>query len=206
MSEEALSLMLKVIQEMGYITDEQKSRMVTIFGDRFATACNAVKEWKVKRYTFQPSGRVVWIVSGKERNYQILPLANFCSCLDFYFRVIGRETSFCYHLIAQKLAEALRQYVVVEEVDTSFTTLMERLREVTSLKRELSIAEVENIRKVAVEILLEENELPIEKLLNEISELGFSTLTNRHLANILIADKTKRFKHIDGHWSLAYTQ
>jgi predicted nucleic acid-binding Zn finger protein len=47
-----------------------------------------LKENRVKKYTFKPSGRVVWVVVGKERDYLIMPDAEFCSCDDFYFRVI----------------------------------------------------------------------------------------------------------------------
>ena len=201
--ETAFNLICATIQEAGSLTVHQKIRLTSIFGSRFTTAYNALQEGKVKKYIFHPGGKIIWIVAGKQRDYQILSLANFCSCLDFYFRVIDHETSFCYHLIAQKLAKALGKYVVIEEADINFTPLMVRWREATSWKRELSGAEVENIRKVVIEILLEAKELPINRLLGEMKEIGFSTLKNRHLANILRADKAKRFKHVDGLWALA---
>lgn len=188
------------------MTDGQKTRLAEVFGDRFTVAYRALEERRVKKHIFHPSGRVVWIVAGRERDYQILPLANFCSCLDFYFRVIGREKSFCYHLIAQKLAEALDGYLVIDEPDANLTPLMESWRRPVGLKRRLSMAEVENIRKVVVEILIEGRELPIERLLGEVREAGFNVLTARHLANILIADKVKRFKHANGLWTLSQAQ
>lgn len=203
MSEEAtFSLICKDIREAGCLTDDQQSKMAKIFGGRFTAAYSALEEGKVKKYVFYPSGRVVWIVAGKERDYQILPLANFCSCFDFYFRVINHEISFCYHLIAQKLSEALGKYIVIEEPDTSFTPLMEKWREAIGWKRRLSITEVENVRKIAIEVLSEEKELSTDRLLGEVRGAGFA-LNTRHLASILVADKSKRFKHVNGLWTLA---
>ncbi|RJS90038.1 hypothetical protein CW700_01840, partial [Candidatus Bathyarchaeota archaeon] len=80
------------------------------------------------RYTFQPSGRVVWIVVGKEGEYQILPRAGYCSCDDFYFRIINGEAGLCYHLIAQRLAEALGRFEEVEEGDEFYDALMAEWR------------------------------------------------------------------------------
>jgi len=191
------------IRENGRLTDEQKARLAETFGSRFAAAYRAVEEGKVKKYVFQPSGRTMWIVTGKERNYQILPSANFCSCFDFYFRVIGHDTSFCYHLIAQKLAKVLGKYSIVEELDVNFIHLARELRRIPDRRRLLPIAEVENIRRVAKGILLEEKELLIEGLLEEVKEAGFVSLTTRHLASILIADKAKRFKHANELWMLS---
>lgn len=194
------------IRENRQLTDEQKTRLTKTFGSRFTAAYKAVEEGKVKKYIFHPSGRTVWIVAGKERDYQILPLANFCSCFDFYFRVIGHETSFCYHLIAQKLAEALGKYSTIEESDANFIPLMKGWRRISDRRRALSIAEVENVRRVAKGILLEEKELPVDRFLEELKKAGFVTLTARHLANILIADKAKRFKHVNEVWTLSQNQ
>jgi predicted nucleic acid-binding Zn finger protein len=91
-----------------------------------------VQEQRVKKYVFSPSGRIVWIVVGKERDYQIMSAAGFCSCDDFYFRVMGREANICYHLIAQKLAEALELYDKIEEEDRLYDCLMEEWKKVTA--------------------------------------------------------------------------
>lgn len=203
MSEEIkFNLILKNIREAGFVTDDYKMEMTKVLGSRFTAAYEAMEARKVRRYSFYPSGRVVWIVAGKERDYQILPLANFCTCFDFYFRVINHEISFCYHLIAQKLSEALGKYVIIEEPDTSFMPLMEKLGEDLGRKRVLSIIEVENVRKITIDVLLEGRELTTERLLEEVKGAGFK-LTAKHLANILVADKSKRFRHIDGLWVLA---
>jgi predicted nucleic acid-binding Zn finger protein len=114
------------------ITDKQLAQLSEAFGSRFTKAWDAIQEEKVKKYVFSPSGRIVWIVVGREREYQIMPAAGFCSCDDFYFRVMDRETNICYHLIAQKLAEALTLYDNIEEEDRLYECLMEEWKKVTA--------------------------------------------------------------------------
>jgi predicted nucleic acid-binding Zn finger protein len=115
----------------GEITGKQLTQLSEALGARFTKAWEALKEERVKKYVFSPSGRVVWIVVGREREYQIMPAAGFCSCDDFYFRVMDREVHICYHLIAQKIADALRWFDKIEEDDESYDFLMEEWKKVT---------------------------------------------------------------------------
>jgi predicted nucleic acid-binding Zn finger protein len=115
----------------GTLTDNHLTQLSEAFGSRFTKAWDTVKEKRVKKYVFSPSGRVVWIVVGREREYQIMPAAGFCSCDDFYFRVMDREANICYHLIAQKLADALGGYDRIEEEDRLYDCLMEEWKKVT---------------------------------------------------------------------------
>lgn len=185
-----------------YMADGHVERLTKVFGGRFQSAYKAIEEGRVRKYLFHPSGRVVWIVAGKEGEYQVLPLVNFCSCNDFYFRVISHEAFLCYHLIAQKLAEALDKYVLVEKSDEAYESLMEEWRRTRVEERLLPIGEVENVRRVAEAILSEAGELSTSQLLDEVKKTGFNLLTIRHLANILVADKGKRFKCRKGVWTL----
>ena len=114
------------------ITEQQLTNLSEVFGLRFTKAWNTIQEERVKKYIFNPSGRVIWIVVGREREYQIIPVAGFCSCDDFYFRVMDRETNICYHLIAQKLADALTLYDKIEEEDRLFECLMDEWKKVTA--------------------------------------------------------------------------
>ena len=98
-------------------------RLRGIFGYRFDRAWRLVQEKRVNRYTFRPSGRVVWVIVGQGGEYQIYPNAGYCGCDDFYFRVIDGETGLCYHLLGHKLAEALGNYDVVEEEDEAYQLL-----------------------------------------------------------------------------------
>jgi len=84
----------------------------------------AVKERRVKLYIFKPSGRKRWIVVGKHGEYLILPEAEYCSCHDFFFRVMSGEKPTCYHLIAVKLAKKKGEYEVIEEDDEWHDILM----------------------------------------------------------------------------------
>jgi predicted nucleic acid-binding Zn finger protein len=113
------------------VTGNHLTQLSEALGSRFTKAWETLKEERVKKYVFSPSGRIVWIVVGREREYQIMPAAGFCSCDDFYFRVMDREAHICYHLIAQKIADALGWYDKVEEEDRLYDCLMEEWKKVT---------------------------------------------------------------------------
>jgi predicted nucleic acid-binding Zn finger protein len=115
----------------GKIDDKQLTQLSEALGSRFTKAWDALEEGRVKRYVFSPSGRIVWIVVGREREYQIMPAAGFCSCDDFYFHVMDKEANICYHLIAQKIADALGQFDKIEEDDEAYDYLMEEWKKVT---------------------------------------------------------------------------
>lgn len=194
------------IKKTKKITEKQKKKMVKTFGTRFENAYNTILNRKVKKFVFIPKEKKVWVVIGKGSVYQILPSVNFCSCNDFYFRVIGQEIFLCYHLIAQKLAEALDRYVVIEKNEKEFESLMVKLREIPRRKRVLSIEELENIRRIISEILLKEKQKSITQILDKLKKVNITPLTTRHLAAILVADKKKRFKCLKGLWSLTEEQ
>jgi predicted nucleic acid-binding Zn finger protein len=129
-----IKVLEKVCEEAktkGELTDNHLAQLSEAFGSRFTKAWETLKEKRVKKYVFSPSGRVVWIVVGREREYQIMPAAGFCSCDDFYFRVMDREANICYHLIAQKLADALDGYDKIEEEDRLYDCLLEEWKKVT---------------------------------------------------------------------------
>ncbi|MGC9346275.1 MAG: hypothetical protein ACP5ER_05750, partial [Candidatus Bathyarchaeales archaeon] len=91
----------------------------------------SLKENRVKKYVFKQSGKTVWIVVGKERDYLIMPEVEFCSCDDFYFRVMDREVHLCYHLIAQKIANILEWYETIKERDELYDSLMNEWKKPT---------------------------------------------------------------------------
>ncbi len=112
------------------ITGSQIIRLHNAFGERFNKAWKAVLDGRVKRYRFKPSGRIVWIVVGKKRDYLVMPKADFCSCDDFYFRVMDGKVHLCYHLIAQKIAEYLGWYDEITETDDFYDVLMKEWRSI----------------------------------------------------------------------------
>src|SRR4030067_1204997 len=87
----------------GTITGPQMTHLGILFGKRFENAWKAINEGRIKKYVFSPSHRVAWIVVGRERDYQILPIVNYCTFDRFYFMVIDGLTHLCYHLIARRL-------------------------------------------------------------------------------------------------------
>ncbi len=103
-------------------------QLTAAFGERFERAKDAIRSKRVKKYTFKPSGRVVWIVVGKQRDYLIMPAASFCTCNDFYFRVMDEQIHLCYHVLAQKVAEALETHDSYEEDDELHEVLMKEWR------------------------------------------------------------------------------
>lgn len=135
MSEEPENeLLISVCKEAkaeGRLTGKDLTRLHEVFGQRFTRAFETLQENRVKRYVFKPSRRNVWIVVGKERDYLIMPEAEFCMCDDFYFRVVDRKIHLCYHLIAQKLAKALDWYEGIEEHDELFDSLMNEWKKAT---------------------------------------------------------------------------
>jgi len=129
---DVLNEICKKAKADGKLTGRNLTKLYDIFGQRFTRAFEALKENRVKKYVFKPSGKTVWIVVGRERDYLIMPEAEFCTCDDFYFRVLDRKVHLCYHLIGQKLAKNLDWYESIEEHDELYDSLMREWRKATA--------------------------------------------------------------------------
>jgi predicted nucleic acid-binding Zn finger protein len=142
---EILEEVCKEVLAKGEMVEAHRSRLSSVFGRRLQRALETLEEGRVKKYVFQPSGRIVWIVVGKEREYLVMPAADYCSCDDFYFQF--HQGHLCYHIIAQKLAEATRQYDLIEDDDQLFDTLIKEWKttEVRVSKRPKSAAKKRNL-------------------------------------------------------------
>jgi len=114
------------------ISDEDLLELQQVFGQRSAKALEVLRENRVKKYIFKPSNRVVWVVVGKGRDYLLMTKAEFCTCDDFYFRVLDRQIHMCYHLVAQRLAEASGSYETVEADDELYDSLMNEWKKPTA--------------------------------------------------------------------------
>ena len=125
---EALNGVCKEIHAEGEVTESHKGRLFAVFGPRFMKAWEALEQGRVKKYVFKPSGRIVWIVVGKERDYLVMPAADFCSCEDFYFKF--DRGHLCYHIIAQKLAEATGQFDLIEDFDSLYEILIKEWKRI----------------------------------------------------------------------------
>lgn len=128
---DTLNAVCKAAKEEGKLSGKNLTELYDLFGQRFTKALEALKENRVKKYVFKPSNRTVWIVVGRERDYLIMPEAEFCTCDDFYFRVLDKKVHLCYHLIAQKIARNLGWFEVIEENDEIHKSLMNEWKKAT---------------------------------------------------------------------------
>ena len=129
---DTLNAICKEAKAEGKLSGKNLTELYELFGQRFTKALDGLKENRVKKYVFKPSGRTVWIVIGRERDYLIMPEAEFCMCDDFYFRVLDRKIHLCYHLIAQKIARNLGWYETIEENDELYESLMNEWKKATA--------------------------------------------------------------------------
>ncbi len=114
----------------GRITPDIRRRFHERYGERFERAVGAVAEGSVFKYVFHPSGRVVWVVVGRERDY-LIESDDFCACYDFYLNSVVRgRVDACYHILAKVLAEFLGMYRTVKVEDEAYSSLMEEWRSV----------------------------------------------------------------------------
>jgi len=126
-----LNKICRTTKTEGKLSGKNLTALYDLFGQRFTKALDALKENRIKKYSFKPSSRTVWIVIGRERDYLIMPEAEFCTCDDFYFRVLDKKVHLCYHLIAQKIARNLGWYETIEENDELHETLMNEWKNLT---------------------------------------------------------------------------
>jgi predicted nucleic acid-binding Zn finger protein len=129
---DALNSICREAKKEGKLSGKNLTALYELFGQRFTKALDTLKENRVKKYVFKPSGRTVWIVIGRERDYLIMPEAEFCMCDDFYFRVLDKKIHMCYHLIAQKIARNLGWYETIEESDELYESLMNEWKKATA--------------------------------------------------------------------------
>jgi predicted nucleic acid-binding Zn finger protein len=129
---ETLNAICRDAKAAGKLSGGNLTELYELFGQRFTKALDALKEGRVKKYFFKPSGRTVWIVVGRERDYLIMPEAEFCTCHDFYFRVLDKKVHMCYHLLTQKIAQNLGWFDALEENDECYAMLMNEWKKATT--------------------------------------------------------------------------
>ncbi len=114
---------LKSIKKHQAISGSDLQILSQHYGNRFWKALQAVAKDLVKKYIFKPSGREVWVVVGKSRDYRVLSEV-YCDCEDFYINVIvKRNVNLCYHILAQILAQALDAYSEIRLDDMRYNGL-----------------------------------------------------------------------------------
>jgi len=129
--ESELSLIAQICKEIEAkhsLGKDSSRKLADSFGKRFQKAFELIKRGSVKRYAFRPSGRVIWEVRGKGSTYQVLPHTNFCSCDDYYFRVMNSKKQLCYHILAQRIASALGKFEKEECSDRDYGKVTRKWR------------------------------------------------------------------------------
>jgi predicted nucleic acid-binding Zn finger protein len=129
---DTLNAICREAKAAGKLSGNNLTELYELFGQRFTKALDALKENRVKKYVFEPSQRIVWIVIGKERDYLIMPEAEFCTCDDFYFRVLDKKAHMCYHLLSQKIAQNLGWFETIQTDDSNYDMLMNEWKKATA--------------------------------------------------------------------------
>ena len=129
---DTLNAICKQAKAEDKLSGKNLTDLYDLFGQRFTKALEVLKENRVKKYVFKPSNRIVWIVVGRERDYLIMPEDEFCTCDDFYFRVLDKKIHLCYHLIAQKIARNLNWFEIIDENDELYPSLMSEWKKATA--------------------------------------------------------------------------
>jgi len=116
------------LKERHVLSETLRDRLLKAFGERFTNGLDLASSNRVKRYEFKPSKRIVWVVEGRTNQYQVIPDLPFCYCDDYYFRVMDRKRGLCYHIIAQRVAEALDQFQIINGNDSQYSNITNRWR------------------------------------------------------------------------------
>jgi len=126
-SKDLLSEIYSKIKNKGLIDEDFVNFIESIFPDKSPNILKVIKRG-ITKYTFKPSGKIVWTAMGQNNEYLIYPKV-YCGCIDFYKNVvIKRVRGFCKHIIAQVICEALDNYQISIIEDDKFANFMEHLK------------------------------------------------------------------------------
>jgi len=126
-SKDLLSEIYSKIKNKGLIDEDFINYIESIFPDKSPNILKVIKRG-ITKYTFKPSGKIVWTAMGQNNEYLIYPKV-YCGCIDFYKNVvIKRVRGFCKHIIAQVICEALNNYQISIIEDDKFANFMEHLK------------------------------------------------------------------------------
>jgi predicted nucleic acid-binding Zn finger protein len=108
-------------------------------GSKLDRAIDTVLAGGVKEGLFLPSGRKVITVVGRMGDEFIDPERPYCSCSNFFFRVLGGREETCYHLLSYRIASKLGKVEVVQFSDEEYGPyLVATIRDVFEVLRKSS--------------------------------------------------------------------
>ena len=90
------------------------------YGTKLDRAIDTVLAGGVKECRFLPSGKRLRAVGGKFGDEFVDPAKPYCSCSNFYFRVLGGREETCYHLISYMIAAKSGRVDVIEFSDEEY--------------------------------------------------------------------------------------
>lgn len=105
-------------------------RIKVLDEDTYLKALRAVKRKRVVKFKFIPSELVLWGVYSerRERVYIVIPDL-YCSCTGFLMNVImKRRKEYCYHMVAQKIAEKTGVYGEEILSDEEYLSFLGRMK------------------------------------------------------------------------------
>lgn len=90
------------------------------YGAKFDKAIDTVLAGGVKESRFLPSGRKIFTVVGRLGDEFVDPERPYCSCSNFFFRVLGGREDFCYHLLSYLIAAKTGRIEIFRFSDEEF--------------------------------------------------------------------------------------
>ncbi len=102
--------------------DELKAKFPHLakYGTKLDRAVDIVLAGGVKETIFLPSGRKLYTVVGRLGDEFIDPEKPYCSCSNFFFRVLGGREETCYHLLSYKIASEVGRVDKTEFSDEEY--------------------------------------------------------------------------------------
>ena len=80
----------------------------------------------VKKLLFKPSGRILWMVVGRDNEHWSDPELGFCTCKDFYFKALSGGPE-CYHLRSIRSAVEDSRLIKIEFDDSEYVQVLQAI-------------------------------------------------------------------------------
>lgn len=94
------------------------------YGKKFERALQLVSSRSIKLHRFLPSGRELWTAVGREGDQLVDDGQPFCSCRDFYYRVMGEKEDLCYHLLGLRMAKRSGEFDTITFHDAEYSAFL----------------------------------------------------------------------------------
>ena len=90
------------------------------YNDKLSKAFKLLLSGKVKLHKFLPSNRIIYTVIGNDGDLLILDKQLFCSCKDYYYRLLEKDNLYCIHLLALKIAYSISNFDKIDFHDHEY--------------------------------------------------------------------------------------